>query len=65
MRNEETGCNEHEETDDEGGYIEQQDDGLVELHGCCVDIVAGGVEAHEAGVLLQQSDADADDVSPY
>ena len=64
VRDKKAGCDEHKETDEQGGQIKQQDDGQVELHRGCVDIVAGGVEMNEPRLLLQHDDAYAYQVAP-
>ncbi len=61
---EEAGGNEYEEADEERGNVEQGYEGEVELYGCRVDVVAGGVEADDARLLLQHDETDADDVAP-
>ena len=52
MRNEETRCNEYQDTDQEGHDVQQQNQGQVQFHGCFTDIVDLRVETHEARVLL-------------
>ena len=58
------GTDEDENADDEGGYVEQEDEGDVELHGCLADVVGLWVETYEPRELLEQYDADAEDVAP-
>lgn len=62
--NEVAGTDEDEDADDEGSYVEQEDEGYVELHGRLADVVGLRVETHEPCELLQQDDADAEDVTP-
>lgn len=58
------GADEDEDADDEGGYVEQEDEGDVELHGRLTDVVGLRVETYEPRELLEQYDADAKDVAP-
>ena len=62
--NEVAGTDEDEDADDEGSYVEQEDEGDVELHGRLTDVVGLRVETYEPCELLEQDDADAEDVAP-
>ena len=53
----EAGGYEYKNAKEECGKVEQQYQRYVELHGGRVDVIAGRIESYQAGVLLQEYDA--------
>ena len=63
-RNEITGCYQHEDADEQCAYVEQHDVEHVDLHGSLADIVGLRIEFDDARIVLQQHDAQSQDVAP-
>ena len=62
--NEITGGYQDEDADEQGDKVEEGDEGEVQFHWCLADVVHWRVERDEARVLLQQHDADTQNVAP-
>ena len=63
MRNEETGTNEHEDTDDKCGCVDEQECRDIYLGGSLADIISCRVERDKAGVALQEDDGGGEKIA--
>lgn len=63
-RDEVAGTYEDDDADEQRAYVEQQYQREAELHGGLADVVGLRVEGDDACGLLQQHDAQSQDVAP-
>lgn len=61
---EERGNDEDKDGDDEGGDVQEDDEEPRELDRYGGDVVGGGIETHDAEMMLQPRETDADDITP-
>ena len=48
-------ADEYQDAHQEGGDVEQEDEGDVDLYGHRAHIIGAGIELHQAGEVLQQA----------
>ena len=63
VRNQVAGGDKNENADKECGNIDEQENGQVDLHRSLADVVGLRVEPDDAGIFLQQNDAEANDIT--